>query len=324
MEVKYIDFKNIPEGLMPSAACIGYFDGLHKGHKALVEQAETIARIKEIPCAVITFDPDPWVVFFPEKEFRHITSIPDKIQILEQMGVDQLYIIHFDKEFASQTPEQFHEILARMQIQSLICGFDFHYGYKNTGDIDTLQRQPYFDVTVVDAITDKNGKISSTRIEKCIEDGLVLEAARLLDYCYSIAGEIVHGYHRGTALLKFPTANLKADSQYLLPKIGVYSGMVNIDQTLYPAMINLGANPTFQNAALSIEAHIINFDQDIYEKEVRFFFIEKIRDEMRFPSPDALAGQLKRDVETAKKQYQIHQRLVQNTAELWEKITFIG
>jgi riboflavin kinase/FMN adenylyltransferase len=100
--------------------------------------------------------------------------------------------------------------------------------------------------------------------------------------------------------------------------------MVSIDQTLDPAMINLGANPTFQNAALSIEAHIINFDQDIYEKQVRFFFIEKIRDEMRFPSPDALAGQLKRDVETAKKQYQIHQRLVQNTAELWEKITFIG
>lgn len=324
MEVKYIDFKSIPSDLEPSAACIGYFDGFHKGHRALVKRAILDAEDKEIKSAVITFDPDPWVIFFPERNFQHLTSIEDKIHILEHMEVDLLYILKFDKELASQNPDQFHKILAEMQVKTLICGFDFRYGYKNTGDIESLKKQPFFDVSVVDAIRDKNGKISSTRIEECIKKGMVLEAARLLESCYSIAGKVVHGFQRGSSVLSFPTANLDVDKQYIIPRIGVYSGMVSLQDTLYPAMINIGNNPTFDNTQLSLEAYILDFEQNIYDQDVRFFFIEKIRDEMRFPSPEALSAQLKRDVQTTKNHWEAHQNLVQNTAELWDKNTFIG
>ena len=180
----------------------------------------------------------------------------------------------------------------------------------------------YFDVSVIASVNSKNEKISSSRIEPLIQSGKMDLANELLGYMYSIEGVIEHGFKRGSTLLKFPTANLGANPDYLMPSSGVYAGFVYVDDTFYGAMINVGNNPTFENTKISIEAHIFDFDQDIYERQVRFFFLKKTRDEIRFDGFEALKKQLQSDIVTCKNVILYEKQYVAKTASLWDAKVF--
>lgn len=286
----------------PMCACIGYFDGMHKGHQALIQKTIEMAKRKGCESALITFDPDPWVTIKHVKDVKHITTMRERLNRAVEYGIQNIIILDFSSDFAKLSPEDFvQQILSKISLKGLICGFDFHYGFMGKGSAETLQQTEGLEVEVVQPIEDEQGKISSTRITQCIEDGKMEDAAEMLGYFFRISGIVVHGRHQGNAI-GFPTANIHYDPEYILPKSGVYAGFVIIQNKKYGAMINLGHNPTFNyRNDLSLEAHMIDFDQDIYGKLISVEFIRFIRDEKRFSSKGNLIMQLEQDIISTKK-----------------------
>lgn len=301
MEIINIDLDNI-QTLEPMSACIGYFDGMHIGHMQLIQETIIQANIKQLKSACITFHPDPWCVIKNIQNISHISSMEERIEIGKENGLDYWIILPFTSELSKMSVNEFEQLLKQMNIQSLICGFDFSYGFKGQGNVQTLEKQSYFDVVVVDEITYKNEKISSTRIEKEITNGNMEEVYHLLGRHYSIQGSVIDGRKLGKTI-GFPTANIRCKYQSILPKIGVYIGFVNVDGNIYKCMINIGHNPTFnyQNN-LSIEVYICDFNKEIYGKEITITFHKRIRDEKKFHSKEELIEQLKIDVQKAKNQ----------------------
>ena len=322
MEVIRIDYLNVPKDLSKSSCCIGVFDCLHTGHQALLENCIKKAKELNIQSGLITFDPDPWKIFFPERVCRHITTLQDRIHLANAMGIEVMYVITFSKDFAALDVDAFHMLLHKMNVSYITCGFDFKYASKNSGNVDTISSQNYFGVSVIESVNSKNEKISSSRIEPLIQSGKIDLANELLGYMYSIEGVVEHGFKRGSTLLKFPTANLGANPDYLVPSSGVYAGFVYVDDTFYGAMINVGNNPTFENKKVSIEAHIFDFDQDIYDQRVRFFFLKKTRNEIRFNGFEELKKQLESDIITCKKVILKEMKYIQKTATLWDAKVF--
>ena len=286
----------------PMCACIGYFDGMHKGHQALIQKTIEMAKRKGCESALITFEPDPWVTIKHVKDVKHITTMRERLNRAVEYGIQNIIILDFSSDFAKLSPEDFvQQILSKISLKGLICGFDFHYGFMGKGSAETLQQTEGLEVEVVQPIEDEQGKISSTRITQCIEDGKMEDAEEMLGYFFRISGIVVHGRHQGNAI-GFPTANIHYDPEYILPKSGVYAGFVIIQNKKYGAMINLGHNPTFNyRNDLSLEAHIIDFDQDIYGKLISVEFIRFIRDEKRFSSKGNLIMQLEQDIISTKK-----------------------
>lgn len=317
MIIQTIDFTSIPENLKKSACCIGYFDGLHLGHQSLIKKCVEIANQKNLKSGLITFDPDPWKIFFPERKCKHITTMDDRIQLASNFGIEIFYVITFSKEFASLKVDQFHYLLKNMHIEHLVCGFDFKYGFKNSGNVEILQKQNFFPVTIVERVDCENKKISSSRIEPLICGGKVDKANQNLGYIYSMRGIIEHGFKRGSKLLDIPTANLKVDEEYLIPSPGVYAGYVSVNDRMYGAMINVGNNPTFENKRVTIEAYIFDFHEDIYDRDVRFYFQVKTRNEIKFNSFLDLKDQLNRDILTCKKAIKENSCLLETTCQLW-------
>lgn len=286
----------------PMCACIGYFDGMHKGHQQLIKK--TIEMSKRLNCesALITFDPDPWVTLKGAKNVKHITTIRERLNKAVEFGIQNIIILEFTYAFSQLSPEEFvNEILSKISIKGIVCGFDFHYGVKGKGNPETLKQTPNIEVEVVSPIEDENGKISSTRITKCIQEGKMEEASNMLGFPFRMSGVVVHGRHQGVSI-GFPTANIQYDSEYILPKGGVYAGYVIIHNQKYKAMINFGHNPTFNyRNDMSLEAFIIDFDGDLYGKYVTIEFITFIREEKRFTSKGNLILQLEQDVKRTKK-----------------------
>lgn len=322
MDVVRINHKHIPDNLSHTVCCIGYFDGFHKGHVALVKKAISLSNEKGLQSAIITFDPDPWTIFKPDLELKHLMSLDDKIHIAKKLGVDHFYLLTFTNDFASLNSDEFHNVLSQMKVDTLVCGFDFQYGTKNSGNVETLKRQDLFNVQIVESVNDNNKKISSSRIEPLIEAGQLDIANDLLGYIYSIYGKIVHGFKRGSTILQIPTANLACDKEYILPKPGVYAGAVSIDHNMHIAMINIGSNPTFDNELVTIEAHILDFNQDIYDKHTRFYFYKRIRDEQKFNDIHELKTQLLHDIEITKMLMQKNRKKLEITAQTWDKNLF--
>lgn len=298
MEIHEFDWKDIPD--LPGCvyAC-GYFDGLHKGHQQLFDQAKAMAARLHCQWGILTFHPDPWTVFKPEANVDHITSLQDRMDLARKLGCQQFCVLKFTKDFAGRQPEEFHDILKAMHAKGLVTGFDFRYGSRNAGSVKTLKICG-LPVEVVQEVRDHDQKISSTRIEACLRKGDVAQAAFLLGRPYSIAGHVTHGYSRGSTLLGFPTANLEPLPGYIQPAAGVYAGYVEIQGIHHPAMINVGTNPTFGNTHATMEAHLLDFEGDLYGRPVRFEFTDRIREEKKFASADALKAQLEKDRETTR------------------------
>lgn len=297
MEVIKMGIGNIQASPIPLSACIGYFDGLHLGHQQLVCNAIHAANEKAGQSALITFDPDPWQVLKNIEDIDHLTTMEERIKIGTSLGIEKWIILEFTKELASLSPEAFlEEILIPMNIQTLVCGFDYHYGCRGQGDIETLKQQQAFEVKVVSEVDFEGEKISSTRIEKAIAEGNMELSENLLGRPYSLKGIVVRGNHVGTNVLGFPTANLELSANYVMPKRGVYVGACLVNGQLIQSMINIGHNPTCNHREnLSIEAHLIDFDEDLYGQSVTLYFYKKLRDEVKFKNADELISQLNKD-----------------------------
>ena len=315
MKVFTIDYRDIPQ-LALSACAIGYFDGLHLGHQQLIETARKEAALHGLESAVLTFDPDPWKILRPDANLEHLCSLEDKEVILEAMGIDCFYVVRFSKTFAALSIDEFHAFLRAMNIKILICGFDYTYGKMGKGTVASLQKCPYFKTVVIHPVVDHDLKISSSRIEALVRSGEVLEAGKLLGSLYSIKGIIVHGYERGR-ILGYPTANLLTGPEAILPANGVYAGFVQVKDQLYPAMINVGFNPTFDNDKKTIEAHILDFSQNLYGKPSRFFFANRLRGEKKFTGMEELSAQLAKDKKTTREALLASRSLWAATAKLW-------
>ena len=295
MRIVNVKLGEIRKQKNPVVACIGYFDGMHKGHQALVNATLEKAKELGVESGLITFDPDPWVTLRDAKDVKHITPLQQRINIAVELGIKNIFILNFTKEMAALSPVDFIKVLDSCNIKALICGFDYHYGQFGKGDIESLKRDADFEVIVIDAVSDSEGKISSTRITNLIEDGEVHKAEELLGYAYRVEGYVVHGNAKGRTI-GYPTANVSVPSEYLEPKSGVYACFALIDGKKYKAMVNIGHNPTFNyTETMSLEAYILDFSGDLYDKRLKISFKYYLRPEKKFKYIGNLKMQLEQD-----------------------------
>jgi len=303
MEV-YEGVENIRRSLKNPVLTIGNFDGVHRGHQALFRKAKEWANRFSGESVVITFHPHPLQVLAPGQGLVFITPHERKLELIALYGIDVAIVVSFSTEFAKMSASEFVRVLLVDKIgpKAVVVGEDYRFGYGREGDTRFLQRmgsQYGFKVETVSGVQLEGTVVSSTLIRQLIQEGELREANKLLGRPYEIAGVVVPGHQRGGRLLGFPTANISLSSQ-APPKPGVYAVQVEVDKGVYGGAANVGYNPTFGGTELSIEVFLFDFDQNIYEKSIRVFFLERLRDEKRFSGPDELASQIRKDVEKAK------------------------
>ena len=284
---------------------IGNFDGVHLGHQHIFRLVEEKAREISGESIVYTFEPHPVAVLAPEHKPLLITPLEEKLRLIVEQGMDVAILANFSDKFASQTPEDFVKTILydQIKIRQLYVGHDYTYGKDRRGNIALLKemgRKLGFNVEVVEAVRVGGMVVSSTLIRELIQKGELREAARLLGRNYLLYGQVTHGHGRGSKKLGFPTANLKPAGA-LLPKPGIYAVRAIFEGKRYPAVANLGWNPTFHDQKFSIEVHILDFNQDIYGQPLRVEFVERLRDEAPFRGPEELVTQIKKDIAQAKK-----------------------
>jgi riboflavin kinase/FMN adenylyltransferase len=287
---------------------IGFFDGVHLGHQQIIRQTIADARQHEALSLVVTFDRHPSTVVAPNRVPPLIYSLPQKLRVIESLGAEVLLLIHFDTAFSEQSGEIFIRGLARDlgQIQSLCVGSNFTFGHKRAGNVallKTLGAESHFTVHGMAAVSLDGKVVSSTRIRETIRTGDIDTASQMLGRAYSISGTIVRGDQLGKQL-GFPTANVDA-AGLMLPPNGVYTVHAAVQGKTHRAVVNIGLRPTLQNTApqLRVEAHLLDFDGDIYGQEIEIIFLEKLRDEMKFSSLDALKAQITRDIAEARRRF---------------------
>ncbi|NCB33663.1 MAG: bifunctional riboflavin kinase/FAD synthetase [Erysipelotrichia bacterium] len=277
-------------------ACIGYFDGLHLGHQALIQKTNELAATYHCESALITFEPDPWETIKGDKDIHHLSTMRQRINKSVTLGIKNIFILEFTKEMSELSPEEFvSRVLSKCNLKALVCGFDFHYGAKGAGNPVTLKEEHQFELYVVPEVEDEKGKISSTRISKLIEVGNVEEASELLGSPYELEGSVSYGRHIGTEL-GFPTANIVVSNEYIMPALGVYACYVWIDGRRFKAMVNLGHNPTLNyTRQISLEAHLLDFNENVYGSHVSIQFVRYLRPEFNFHNRNNLIMQLEQD-----------------------------
>jgi len=285
-----------------TVAAIGFFDGVHKGHQKVIQTAKQIAEKQQRKSAVITFSPHPSVVLKKQQQTVHyLTPLPEKEAILEDMGIDILYVITFNQELSRLSPKEFIQTFINgLHIKHLITGFDFTYGYMGKGTIETIRddAEGTFDVTVVEKFENDHQKISSTLIRELLSSGEVTQVKNLMGRPFQTSGVVVEGEKRGRTI-GFPTANIKIESDYALPKVGVYVVMVSLGNTRIPGMANIGYKPTFHEDNTddqpTVEIHLFDFNEHIYGEKVQIEWQAFIRDEIKFTGVNELIEQLKQD-----------------------------
>ncbi len=290
MKIFQFDYRHTPINIEKTVLCLGFFDGVHIGHQSMIKQVLN----EGYKVSVLTFDESPAFVLGNIKENHYLTSVSDKAEILESLGVDFLYIMTFDKEVATLTKDEFiNKVIRPINPAKLYCGEDYTFGVWGEGDPYYLSL--YFDVKVVDTLLDNGKKVSARDISSLVEKGNIELANKLLGRPFRLNGLVVEGKHNGKKL-DFPTANLKLDYPYAFPKTGVYMGYAYVYDTKYKAIISVGTHPTIMRLQKPIiEVHIIDFDGIIYGKDIFIELIHFMRDEMTFASPDELKEQLNKD-----------------------------
>lgn len=285
---------------------IGNYDGLHVGHQKIIERIKVKAREKRGTSMLMTFHPHPLTILKPDKFVGLITPLHVKRKLIEAAGIDVLFIIPFTDEFHHISPEFFVDnlLVEKIGIKGLIVGYDFKFGKRGKGNVEYLASKStdygfFFEIQA--AITLDGEKVGSNRIRKMILEGDVKKATVHLGRPYMIKGMVIPGDGRGRTI-GFPTINLKTDFP-LIPKRGVYVSSVEIDGKKFPAVTNIGYNPTFDGQNLTIETYILDFAQDLYGRELALYFSDRIRDEVKFGSVDELKERIRMDVETARKYF---------------------
>ncbi len=293
----------------PCAVTIGAYDGVHTGHRLVIDRVRHAAAEQGLASAVVTFDRHPASVVRPESAPPLLTDLDQKLELLAGTGVDYVLLVHFDRERSEETAEDFvREVLVNcLDVKAVVVGHDFHFGYKRRGSVPLLQdmgSELGFDVTGLRLFSGGLGRdpISSTRIRGLLADGAVGEAASLLGRPHQVRGIVAHGDKRGREL-GYPTANVSVPESIALPADGVYAGWyTRPDGVRRPAAISIGRRPTFyRDAGLSLlEVHLLGFDGDLYDEQARVDFVAHLRSQARFESAQALIDQMGRDVATTR------------------------
>ncbi|MFH5881463.1 bifunctional riboflavin kinase/FAD synthetase [Liberiplasma polymorphum] len=275
-----------------TVAAIGFFDGVHLAHKTLIETMKNHAKEHALKTAIITFDIHPKSVLF-DLDYTYITPIERKIEKIATLGVDYLYLIEFSKDKAKLSPEAFIDTYLN-GLHTLVCGFDFKFGVRASGTVETLKNHKEFNTIVVGELTYEGYKIGSTHIRDLILSGQVNHVLETLGDYYSVRGEVIHGEKKGRAI-GYPTANIDT-GDYLIPKKGVYATKTKVNDIWYPSMSSIGHNPTLNcKTDLSVESYLFDFDRQIYGEIIEIKFIKRLRDEIKFNSVEALIDQIKQD-----------------------------
>jgi len=281
---------------------IGNFDGVHLGHKKLLEKTCRHATAKKIPSTVLTFWPHPLQVLAGSHAPPLITTREQRLGLLKSFGIDICLDLTFNREFAAQSPEEFiKNILVPIKTSELIIGYDFSIGKLRQGTAEILAQlgEKYgFSVEQIPPVIINGAIVSSTRIRNLIRTGNVWEAYKLLDHFFTIQGMVTKGHGRGHGL-GFPTANIYAED-ILLPHLGVYASLVQVKEQIFPAVTNVGYNPTFNNDSISIESFLLDADVNLYGENIEVSFVQFLRDEKRFSDIDALKKQIALDIQLTK------------------------
>ena len=299
----YYDIESF-EPVKNAVVTIGTFDGVHLGHREILRNM--VSRAKEIggESVVVTFYPHPRQVLSHDTGIRFISTQEEKIRHLEELGIDNLVIIKFTKEFAAVPSEDFIKdyIVKNIKPAVLIIGYDHHFGKGRTGDFEMLYmlgRQYGFDVEKIQEQDVDNVAVSSTKIRHYLANCDIRHANQLLGYEFSYTGKVVHGRQVGHKI-GYPTANIEVAKEFqLIEKPGVYATFVEIDRQTYPSMTYIGNRPTMHdNRPQSIETHIFSFDKNLYDKEIKLRFVDFVRDDKKFDNFEALKQQIEADQQT--------------------------
>jgi len=294
----------------PHAVTIGAYDGVHRGHLSVIAQTRAIAERHGAKSAIVTFEPHPAYVLRVENAPALLTNLEHKLELLEAAGVDTAVVIPFDMERSTETPADFVQnvLVSCLNAKAVIVGSDFHFGADRAGNVEVLTElgtQHGFEVEGVELLRRDDGKvesISSTVIRRALAGGEIGTANALLGRTHELRGPVVQGDQRGRTI-GFPTANVAVKHEMAMPADAVYAAWyLRSDGVRLPAAVNVGKRPTFyQDAEHSlVEAHVIDFEGDLYGEDARVQFVELIRSEQRFDGIDALQAQLKLDIETAR------------------------
>ena len=282
---------------------LGSFDGLHIGHLSLIYKVVEIAKKNNGKSMVFTFKNHPKTLIYKEHVPKLLMDNDRKVEILTTHKVDIVCFQEFNLEFMKMTPEEFVEFLVfKYNVKGFVVGFNYKFGYKNLGNVELLQKlqNKYgYKLCVMDPCTYKEQVISSTRIRKSLEDGDVLDASKMLSLPYVLSGKVVHGKKLGRTM-GFPTANLKYNQNFILPKVGVYYTNIKVNNKIYKGITSVGNNPTVDGENLTIETYILDFNKDIYGEKIDISFIKKIRDMKKFNGVEELKDQLEKDKSFAK------------------------
>jgi len=295
------DMVSLPNG---SVVTIGNFDGVHRGHQALLSRLVAEAERLALPSVVVTFDPHPQKVLHPEKRpFYMLTTLDEKKEYLNIFGVDILIIITFSREFARTKPDAFvrDHLWSYLRMKKILTGYDSAFGKNKEGDalfLRHLGKELGFSVEEIDAVTVNGHIVSSTAIRDAITAGDLSLAHRMLGRKYRFSGIVVKGHHRGTGI-GIPTANI--ESEKVIPASGVYAVTVRVDGCVRGGVLNIGFNPTFGNTKRSVEVHLFDFHEDIYGASITVQFEACLRDEIAFSSPEELVRQIRKDMDEARK-----------------------
>jgi riboflavin kinase/FMN adenylyltransferase len=296
--------ENLKGSFRNPVVTLGNFDGVHLGHQRIFEKVKQEAIKMGGESVVVTFEPHPMKILFPEQCPPLLTPFKKKMMLIEQTGVDQVLIIQFTTAFAELSPLEFVKsiLMEKIGAKEVFVGYNYRFGKGKSGDSDSLKgicSQFGIEVVVVEALTIDDTIVSSSKIRELIRNGEVKKASTLLGRDYPVIGRVIQGTKRGHTL-GFPTANLEMTEE-LYPKPGVYAVRVVRHHQRINGVANIGFNPTFDGNSASLEIHLLNFDGEIYGDELQVYFSERIRDEIRFPSTEALIEQIRKDIEWAKR-----------------------
>lgn len=291
----------------PSAVTLGKFDGVHRGHQHLVGVLLEHARANDLASVVVTLHPHPITVLRPGTLVTYLCSLEERVAHLRELGVDRVGVLSFTSELAQLSYREFMRLLIdQLDLRLLLVGADFAVGRDRAGNVDALRalgEERGFVVETLPLLAEHDAKVGSGAVREALVAGDMESVARLLGRPFALRGPVVRGAERGRTI-GFPTANIAVAPDLALPKFGVYVTRAYVGESAYDSVTNIGQRPTFDEQRPTIEVHVLDFEGDLYEREMRIELLHRLRDERRFSGPDELVAQIQRDVAAAHKYFQ--------------------
>ncbi|MBD3903918.1 bifunctional riboflavin kinase/FAD synthetase [Chryseobacterium sp. Ch-15] len=283
----------------PLALSLGMFDGVHLGHKCIIDELKKVGSAHHLETAILTFWPHPRFVFNPNEDLKLLNTLDEKTLLMEKYGINNLFLKEFDDEFRNLTGEEFVRqiLIDKLNVKYLIIGYDHSFGKNKSGNFELLQKlskELDFEVEQMEAINIHENNISSTKIRNALLAGNILEANEMLGYSYSVSGTVVHGKKLGRTI-GYPTANIETENIKLLPKKGAYIVEVLVKNKQYKGMLSVGTNPTVNGEKLTVEVYILDFKGDIYDEKITVKFRDFLHEEIKFDGLEKLVERLDED-----------------------------